>query len=153
MSDNILKQPYADEQYAEFAIYANENNKRIEDYNGDKYALSSYEILKNGEIVDFSNTDDYKANIATQEAKIQAMKNITKRQLLIWLYTNKQKTEDDILSAIGIIADNDQKYLAKVNYSGTNNFYYGNSFVPIIGGALGLTADDLKTMFDEAVNL
>jgi len=95
-------------------------------------------------------SDEKKAEIAEQEKQEQALKNITKRQLLIWLFLKKSKTEDDIYSAINVIADADKKYLAKVNYSGTNNFYYGNSFVPVIGQALGLTLDEIKTMFDEA---
>lgn len=99
------------------------------------------------------DSEEYTAIIAEQKAEIQAKKNITKRQLLIWLYTNKQKTEDDIYAAINSIPNASQKYLAKVNYSGTNNFYYGNAFVPVIGGALGLTTSDLTKMFDEAVSL
>lgn len=87
------------------------------------------------------------------QSQAQAMKNITKRQLLIWLYTNKSKTEDDISTAIETITDTTQKYLAKVNYNGTNIFYYGNTFVSVIGTALGLTTDEIKKMFDEAESL
>lgn len=97
--------------------------------------------------------EEYNAMVQAQEAKIQAMKNITKRQLLIWLFLNKQKTEDNILTAIDSLTDESQKYLAKINYSGTNNFYYGNDFVRLIGTTLGLTTDELKICFDEAGSL
>ena len=51
----------------------------------------------------------------------QSMKNITKRQLLIWLYTHKGATEENIYTAIGTLPTEAQQYLGKVNYSGTNN--------------------------------
>lgn len=57
---NILKQPYTNEQYAEFAVLANENNKRIELYDSNAYALCDYEKLIDGEIVDLRNDDEYK---------------------------------------------------------------------------------------------
>lgn len=93
--------------------------------------------------------EDYKITDSYTEY-MQSMKTITKRQLLIWIYTNKKKTEDDIYTAIETITDTDKKYLAKINYSGTNNFYYGNGYVQLIGEALGLTIDEIKTMFDDA---
>lgn len=114
-------------------------------FSGQLYLKSEYDEL--------IETDEYLAKVAEQEAHILALKCITKRQLLIWLYTQKGKTEDDILNAIDTIQDSSQKYLAKVNYNGTNNFYYGNDFVPVIGQALGLSLDDIKTMFDEAKDL
>lgn len=114
--------------------------------------VEKFKVIKKV-VTDISNTDEYKAKIAEIEEQIQAQKNITKRQMLIWLFTQKGKTEDDILTVIDAIEDSAQKYLAKVNYSGTNNFYYGNKFVPVIGQALGLNLDEIKRMFDESKNL
>lgn len=99
---------------------------------------------------EFADTPEYLAQKAEEEQRTQAYKNITKRQLLIWLFVNKQKTEADIFNAINSIQDPSQKYLATVNYTGTNNFYFGNAFTPVIGGALGLSLVELKKMFDEA---
>jgi hypothetical protein len=107
----------------------------------------------NGTFTDISTTPEYIAEQELKQAEIQAKKNITKRQMLIWLFLNKQKTETDILNAIDTISDNSQKYLALVNYNGTNEFYYGNEFVSIIGQALGLTTAQIKTMFDDAKSL
>lgn len=117
----------------------------------DSAGLTDWHIATDDEVTAWqtANADEIKQK--ADEA--QAMKNITKRQMLIWLYTNKGKTEDDIFTAINTISDPTQKYLAKVNYSGTNNFYYGNGFVSVIGQALGLTVDELKAMFDQASQL
>lgn len=126
-------------------LATHDNNQEVENlYKNCQYIIDDN---WNGEIGDnYEITDE-------QLAKIQATKNITKRQLLIWLYSQKDKTENDILSAIELIQDEAQKYLAKVNYIGTNNFYYGNDFVLVIGQALGLSVDEIKTMFDEASKL
>ena len=126
-------------------LAAHDNNQEIESL----YEDCSFVIDDN-----FSGQigDEY---VITEEQlnRIQSMKNITKRQLLIWIYIHKQKTEDDIYSAIDTITDEGKKYLAKVSYSGTNNFYYGNEFTQLIGLALGLTIGELKQCFNEASSL
>ena len=57
--NNILLKNYTNTEYANFAVYANETQRRIEDFNGDKYALLPTEILQNGQIVDISQTHEY----------------------------------------------------------------------------------------------
>lgn len=104
-------------------------------------------------VVDISNTNAYKAKVAEKEAKIQNSKTITKRQLLFWLFQQKGIKEDAIFAAISTIDDEATQYLAEKSYTGTNNFEYGNPFVPVIGRALGLTIEEIKTMFDEAKEL
>jgi len=148
--ENILRQPYSSKDYADFAVFANETHRRIEDFNGDKYALLDSEVLQDGVITDISNTPEYIAEQQAKQAEIQNKKTITKRQLLFWLFLNKQKTETDILNAIEAIQDPSQRYLGQVSYNGTNNFEYGNPFVPVIGQALGLTTTELIKCFDEA---
>jgi len=106
-----------------------------------------------GEIICLLENSEYIAEKEKEAAEIQAQKNITKRQMLIWLFIHKSKTEEAIFAAIDLIENESQRYLAKVNYSGTNVFYYGNSFVPLIGQALGLTIDEIKAMFDEGKTL
>lgn len=109
--------------------------------------------IVDGELKDISQTPEY---IAEQEAKakaIQDAKTITKRQLLFWLFQNKNIKEANILTAISNIEDENNRYLGEISYNGTNNFQYGNPFVAVIGQALGLTTQDLIKCFDEAINL
>lgn len=73
---NILKKPYTTQEYADFAVYANETHRRVEDFNGDKYALLSTEILQNGEVVDISQTTEYLAE-QCNKLKQEAIFNIT----------------------------------------------------------------------------
>ena len=68
-------------------------------------------------------------------------------------FLNKQKKEEDILNAIATIEDPANRYLGEISYHGTNNFEYGNPFVPVICQALGLTEQELKQCFNEAKNL
>lgn len=123
-------------------VYIRKDITSVETDNGTKFVYQEACITPE----EFKQTDLYQTHT-------QAMKNITKRQLLIWLYLNAGKTEEDIYTAINAIPDATTKYLATVNYSGTNNFYYGNNYVQVIGAILGLTVDQLKTMFDEASTL
>ena len=79
MTNNILNKPYTDKDYADFAVYANDTQRRIEDFNGDKYALLATEILVDGIIQDISQTPEY---LDEQLAKAKADKlqeNTTKR--------------------------------------------------------------------------
>jgi len=63
--NNILTKPFSNTEYADFAVYANDTQRRIEDFNGDKYALLASEVLVNGTIQDISQTPEY---IAEQKA-------------------------------------------------------------------------------------
>ena len=74
--NNILKQPYTNTEYADFAVYCNETQRRIEDFNGNKYALLSTEILQDGQIVDISQTPEYIAE-QVNILKNKAISNIT----------------------------------------------------------------------------
>ena len=126
----------------------------IDEATNDKISQDAETIyfVANGELTT-TPTDAYKVQQQQELDKVQAFKNITKRQLLFWLYVNKKKTEDDILAAINTIADTDKKYLATVSYNGTNNFYYGNEYTQEIATVLGFTTDELKKCFDEAGTL
>lgn len=64
---NILTKPYTDKDYAEFAVAANSNGQRTEQDDNAVYALYCHEELQNGQIVDISSTDDYKAKVLTQK--------------------------------------------------------------------------------------
>ena len=57
--NNILKQPYTNTDYANFVVYANDTQRRVEDFNGDKYALLPTEILVNSIVQDISQTPEY----------------------------------------------------------------------------------------------
>ena len=146
-----LEKPFTDMQRADF-VCEHQGMNYQEDDNA-IYFLEAWETLHNGEIVGLESDESYQAKLSETAEAMQAKKNITKRQLLFWLYQNKQKTETDILTAIDTIQDKDKKYLAQVSYNGTNNFYYGNEYTQLIGQVLGLTTDELKQCFDEANTL
>lgn len=68
---NILTKPYTDKDYADFAVMANSNGQRTEQDDNAVYALYDYEKLQNGQIINISDTDDYKAQINTQTNDIR----------------------------------------------------------------------------------
>jgi len=68
---NILNKPYTDKDYADFAVIANSNGQRTEQSDTAVYALYPYEKLQNCQIVDISETEDYKAKIAAEQNAIK----------------------------------------------------------------------------------
>lgn len=68
---NILTKPYTDKNYADFAVIANSNGQRIEISENAAYALFDYEELQNGQIIDVSLTEEYKAKILAEENAVK----------------------------------------------------------------------------------
>ena len=68
---NILTKPYTGKDYADFVVLANSNGQRVEQDDNAVYAFYEYEELQNGQIVDVSNTDDYKVKKQAQENAIK----------------------------------------------------------------------------------
>lgn len=68
---DILKKTCTDKEYADFAVYCNENNKNIVQDEQAFYALAPCEVLQNGVIVDISETEDYKSKVLAQQNKIK----------------------------------------------------------------------------------
>lgn len=77
--NNILTKPYTNQEYADFAVYANETQRHVEDFNGDKYALLSYEILQDGEVVDIRDTEEYQAE-QLEEEKVKKLAEADTKQ-------------------------------------------------------------------------
>lgn len=83
MVDNILTKPYTDKDYADFAVMVNINGQRTEQDDNAVYALYPYEELQNGQIVDISNTHDYKSKKQEiKNAELQSqIKDIDEKRL------------------------------------------------------------------------
>jgi hypothetical protein len=64
---NKLQKPYTNIQYAEFAAQANEAKKRIELTETAAYALAEHEVLQDGQIIDISDTPEYREKIIHEE--------------------------------------------------------------------------------------
>ena len=68
---NILTKPFTDKDYADFAHNANANGQRTEQDDKAVYALYAYEELQNGQIVDISATEEYKAKVLMTENTVK----------------------------------------------------------------------------------
>jgi len=92
--NNILKKPYTNEQYAQFAGNANQNGQRIETDNTAAYALFDNEAVKNGEIVDISDTDEYKTKKLAEAKIAKITENEQKRSVeFITISLGRMKTQ------------------------------------------------------------
>lgn len=102
---NILTKPYTDKDYADFAVLANSNVQRTEQDDIAVYALYDYEELQNGQIMDISNTDDYKAKVAENEKKAKTS------QYLLQIEQIEQKIQRSLIAkTAGIATDEDNNY-------------------------------------------
>lgn len=70
----ILTKPYTDEQYADFACSANKNCQRVEFLEDSVFALYPYEEVINGQIVDISETPEYKQKVLAEQNLIKKAK-------------------------------------------------------------------------------
>ena len=68
---NILNKPYMNKDYADFAVSANSNGQRVETDDNAIYALYPYEELQNGQIVNVSETEEYKAKVLAEKNAVR----------------------------------------------------------------------------------
>lgn len=102
---NILTKPYTDKDYADFVVIANLDRQRIEIDENTVYALYDYEVLQNGQIVDVSNTDDYKAKVTENEKKAKTS------QYLLQIEQIEQKIQRSLIAKTsGTATDEDNTY-------------------------------------------
>lgn len=64
---NKLTRPYTEDQYADFVSEANKNGQRIEFNNESIFALFNYEIVKNGELTNISQSPEYIKKVKEEE--------------------------------------------------------------------------------------
>ncbi len=74
--NNMLNKNCTNKEYADFAVYCNENGLHIESTETDFYALEPYQTIKNGEIFDLRNDTDY------QEQQIQVQTILRKESIV-----------------------------------------------------------------------
>jgi GTP cyclohydrolase II len=66
--NNILNKSCTNQEYADFALYCNENGFHVEATESDFYALESYQTIRNNEIFDLRNDTEFQ----NQQVKIEA---------------------------------------------------------------------------------
>lgn len=67
--NNMLNKNCTNQEYADFAVYCNDNGYHIESTETDFYALEAYQTIKNGEIFDLRNDTNYQE----QQIEVQAI--------------------------------------------------------------------------------
>ena len=73
--NNTLNKNCTNKEYADFAVYCNENGLHLESTEADYYALESYQTIKNGEIFDLRNDINY------QEQQLQVQVGLNKESI------------------------------------------------------------------------
>jgi hypothetical protein len=83
-----------------------------------------------------------------------ASPSVTKRQILLWLLKNKQKTEQDVISAIDGIPDQTQRETVKINWTYPDGpFSREDPLFDQLGVSFGMSPEDIDTAFSEGAGL
>ena len=139
-------------------IYFNENKEafafEIEHYIATcsddvwkEYARTDKWDIVNGEFVDITNTEEYKAK---QEAKKQqeiAMLSLTGADVERGIYQAKGIDFDDIVALVTQLQPVGLDIKALKIELKANNFYRGNPYVDAVGTLLGFTKEQLDEFF------
>lgn len=147
----ILEYPYTEQERLNFIVQYNHNlglrvetvynfvEEETEDVNYPTYyALEANEIMVNGEPVINPN---YEAEQEQKERERIAKLSLTKREVFLGLYQAKGVTPDMIKAQI-----TDPQALIEFEYA--NDYYRGNPLIDIVGGALGITPEQLDCFFE-----
>lgn len=87
---------------------------------------------------------------AEQAARDAARVSVSKRQALLALYDLKGVKDSDIDAQIAMIPDETTRYRAQVSWQGSAAIESDSPTVLMLASALGLSEQDLSTLFDYA---
>jgi hypothetical protein len=124
-----LKQPYTDEERADFIV---ENNHQ-----------HGYEIRETEESIQAwgLTQEEAEEEARRKEAERKAMLHLTKREVFLALYNDKGITPEQIKSQI-------TEPQALIEFEYANDFYRGNPLIDVIGGMLGYSTEQLDYLFE-----
>ena len=137
--ENILKKPYTNKEYAEFAAIATANNQRIEIGVSAAFALYPWEILEGELIVDISDTPEFIEQQKQAEFERIQHLTLTQRQLRLYLLEHWGLTDADI-----------RKYLDDagiIEWEYASVFVRGNPLFNQVAILIGKTPKDVDIMF------
>ena len=120
-----LQKPYEDNERMDFIVQYNHNQG---------YVIEETET----ELQALGYTEE---EIATQERERVAQLKLTKREVFLGLYQAKQVTPEMIKAQI-------TDPMALIEFEYANDYFRGNPLIDIVGGALGITPEQLDKFFE-----
>lgn len=103
------------------------------------YTITPCKYIWDGENVVLN--PDYEAELARAERERIAMLKLTKREVFLGLYQAKGVTPEQIKAQI-----TDPAALIEFEYA--NDYFRGNPLIDIVGGALGISPEQLDKFFE-----
>ena len=140
--DLIFKNLNDLEGYTQYAGEMTELNRAIEIIDGVAYGLLESEVVIDGEIVDISETQQYKEKKEQEEKQRIANLKMTPQDFLITLENFGVSFENQIEP---LLATNWQARRA-LNYC--NHVYRGNPLLDTLCGTFGVTSEQLDAAFE-----
>lgn len=140
-------------------IYFDENKKayayKIENYIAtcsaelwSSYAGTDKWDIVNGEFVDVTDTEEYKAKQETKEQQRIAMLSLTAADVERGIYKATGKDFDDVVALVTELQPVGLDVKALKIELKANNFYRGNPYVDAVGSLLGFTKEQLNAFFE-----
>ena len=145
-------QNYTDKQRQDFIVTYNHNQGyEIKEYTTEEMKQEEFENPETGEmeLVEYKATVNHieawgytEEELAQAEAERIAHLKLTKREVFLGLYQAKGVTPEQIKGQI-----TDPAALIEFEYA--NDYYRGNPLIDIVGGALGVSPEQLDKFFED----
>lgn len=134
-----LEKPFLESERMDFVVRYNHcQGLRIEEGNGNLYALAPNEIMVDG----LPQLDlDWELKQAHLESERLARLSLTKREVFLAIYNASGITPDEIRAKI-----TSPESLIEFDYA--NEYYRGNPLIDSIGSVLGYSKADLDYLFE-----
>lgn len=135
-----LDKPYTEKEKLDFiAQYNHKQGLRVAEMNNGLYALEPWEEAAGNEIV--SNKEAWEKEQAQKEREHIGKLSLTKREIFLALYKDKEITPEQIKAQI-----TDPEALIEFEYA--NEYFRGNPLIDLIGEKLGYTQEELDYLFE-----
>lgn len=140
-------------------IYFNENKKAfayeiedsicaIDDELWRQYAGTDKWDIVDGEFVDITETEEYKAKKAEQEQQRISILSLTAADVERGIYKAKGMDFEDIIAEVTQLQPDGLDIKALKIELKANNFYRGNPYVDAVGSLLGFSKEQLDKFFE-----
>ena len=140
---------YFDENKKAFAYEIENSICSIEDELWLQYAGTDKWDIVDGEFVDITETEEYKAKKAEQEQQRIAMLSLTGADVERGIYKAKGMDFEDIIAYVKQLQPDGLDIKALKIELKANNFYRGNPYVDAVGTLLGFTKEQLDKFFED----
>lgn len=140
---------YFDEDKNAYGYEIEDSICSVDEETWQQYAGTDKWAIVDGEFVDITESEEYKAKQAQKEAERIAMLSLTGADVERGIYKAKGMDFDDIIAYVTQLQPIDLDIKALKIELKANNFYRGNPYVDAVGSLLGFSKTQLDKFFED----